>query len=258
MQALGLSGGVVIEDLDGDAALDIMISSWGLRDPLRVFLNDGDGRFDERTDSAGLEGLTGGLNLIHADYDNDGDADVLVLRGAWLGSQGAYPNSLLRNRGDGTFVDVTREAGLLSFHPTQTAAWADYDNDGLLDLFVGNESVAGPSVALRAVPQRRRRHLSPRSPPRSGSITSVSSRAWPGATTTTTAGSISTFPSWMSRTSCSTTTAATALALHRRRAAAGVEAPLDSFPAWFWDYDNDGRLDSVRRAVPRLRVEVAE
>ena len=49
--------------------------------------------------------------------------------------------SLLRNNGDGTFEDVTEAAGLLSMHPTQTAAWAAYDNDGWLDLFVGHESV---------------------------------------------------------------------------------------------------------------------
>ncbi len=48
--------------------------------------------------------------------------------------------SLLRNNGNGTFDDVTEEAGLLSAHPTQTAAWADFDNDGWLDLFVGHES----------------------------------------------------------------------------------------------------------------------
>jgi len=48
--------------------------------------------------------------------------------------------SLLRNRGDGTFEDVTEKAGLMSLHPTQTAAWADFDNDGWLDLFVGHES----------------------------------------------------------------------------------------------------------------------
>ena len=66
--------------------------------------------------------------------------DVLVLRGAWLQGLGDHPNSLLRNNGDGTFEDVTEAAGLLSYHPTQAAAWADYDNDGHLDLFIGNES----------------------------------------------------------------------------------------------------------------------
>jgi len=50
--------------------------------------------------------------------------------------------SLLRNNGDGTFDDVTEAAGLMSLHPTQTAAWADFDSDGWLDLFVGHESRA--------------------------------------------------------------------------------------------------------------------
>ncbi|NIV47988.1 MAG: hypothetical protein GWN46_14885, partial [Gammaproteobacteria bacterium] len=54
----------------------------------------------------------GGLNLVQADYDNDGDVDVLVLRGAWSRGAGQHPNSLLRNNGDGTFTDVTFDAGL--------------------------------------------------------------------------------------------------------------------------------------------------
>src|SRR5439155_14750966 len=48
-----------------------------------------------------------------------------------------------RNNGDGTFSDVTEEAGLLSFHPTQTPVWFDYNNDGWIDLFIGNESTPG-------------------------------------------------------------------------------------------------------------------
>ena len=74
------------------------------------------------------------------DYNNDGRSDVLVLRGGWWGQNGKYPMSLLSNNGNGTFDDVTEAAGLLSLHPTQTAAWADYDNDGWLDLYVGHEA----------------------------------------------------------------------------------------------------------------------
>ncbi len=64
----------------------------------------------------------------------------LVLRGAWLADAGAHPNSLLHNNGDGTFTDVTHTSGILSYHPTQTASWADFNLDGYLDLFIGNES----------------------------------------------------------------------------------------------------------------------
>ena len=139
----GNAGAAVLEDFDGDGDLDVMIASQGADDHLRYFRNDGDGTFTERTEAAGLEGLAGGLKLEQADYDNDGDVDVLVLRGGWQ----AYgiPNSLLRNDGDGTFTDVTERAGLLSYHPTQTAAWGDADNDGDLDLFVGNETDPSPT-----------------------------------------------------------------------------------------------------------------
>jgi hypothetical protein len=138
----GRSGGAIMEDFDGDGYLDIMVSSSGPLDQLRLFHNNGDGTFTERTKEAGLTGEIGGLNIVSTDYNNDGHPDVLVLRGGWWGKYGEYPMSLLRNNGNGTFDDVTEEAGLMSLHPTQTAAWADYDNDGWLDLFVGHESAA--------------------------------------------------------------------------------------------------------------------
>ncbi len=136
----GLAGGVVLEDFDNDGFLDVMVSSWGLDKQLRLFKNNGDGTFTEKTEQAGLIGELGGLNLRACDYNNDGHMDVLVLRGAWLGTEGHYPVSLLRNNGDGTFTDVTVEAGLLRFRPTGTAAWFDYNGDGWIDLFIGNES----------------------------------------------------------------------------------------------------------------------
>ena len=139
----GHAGGVVMEDFDGDGLLDLAISSSGPTDQLRLFHNNGDGIFTDVTRKAGLLGETGGLNLICADVFNSGHPDLLVLRGGWWAKHGAYPFSLLRNRGDGTFTDVTRAAGLLSLHPTQTAAFLDFDNDGWLDIFVPHESTPG-------------------------------------------------------------------------------------------------------------------
>ncbi len=135
-----LAGGVITDDFDNDGFLDIVTSAWGLDGQLRYFHNDGNGQFTQRTSEAGLVGLTSGLNIIQTDYNNDGWTDILVLRGGWLSKAGRIPNSLLRNNGDGTFTDVTEEAGLLSYRPTQTASWFDYDGDGWLDLFVGNET----------------------------------------------------------------------------------------------------------------------
>jgi hypothetical protein len=143
LDQVGLAGGVVLEDFDNRGLLDVMVSSWGLTQQLRLFRNNGDGTFTERTAAAGLTGELGGLNLISCDYNNDGLMDVLVLRGGWLLAQGHYPCSLLRNNGDGTFSDVTVEAGLLRLKPSQTAVWFDYNGDGWLDLFIGNESARG-------------------------------------------------------------------------------------------------------------------
>ncbi|WP_412061258.1 FG-GAP repeat domain-containing protein [Rubrivirga sp. IMCC45206] len=135
----GISGGVSAQDFDGDGDADLLVTSYGLADPIRYLENRG-GQFVDATEAAGLTGLTGGLNTIHGDIDHDGDADVLVLRGGWFGAVGGWPNSLLLNDGTGRFEDVTYAAGLGDEHPTQTAAFADIDGDGDLDLFVGNES----------------------------------------------------------------------------------------------------------------------
>jgi len=140
LDVYGLSGGAILDDFDGDGRLDLVLSAIGFEDEVRFFHNRGDGRFEDRTSQTGLAGITGGLNMVQADYDNDGLVDVLVLRGAWMKTEGRFPLSLLRNKGGGRFVDVTRAAGLLRFGPTQTATWLDYDGDGWLDLFVGNES----------------------------------------------------------------------------------------------------------------------
>ncbi len=138
---LSLSGGVVADDFDGDGWIDLMTSDWAADGQLRWFRNTTQGTFADQTDTSGLTGIFGGLNLVQADFDNDGDVDVLVLRGAWRGTAGRIFNSLLRNDGSGHFVDVSFETGIATeAFPTQTAAWADYDNDGDLDLFVGNES----------------------------------------------------------------------------------------------------------------------
>lgn len=139
----GLAGGVCLEDFNNDGLLDIFTSSWGIDDQLKYFINDGKGSFTDASSQTGLEGITGGLNMIHADYNNDGYPDILILRGAWYGSEGTIPNSLLKNNGDGSFTDVTKESGLLSFYPTQTACWADFNNDGWIDLFIGNETTQG-------------------------------------------------------------------------------------------------------------------
>ena len=147
IDTFNLCGGVIVDDMDNDGKLDIVTSTFDLRGPLTYYHNSKEGGFDDLSTESRLDDQLGGLNCIGADYDNDGDQDILVLRGAWLLDDGQIRNSLLRNNGDGTFTDVTRAAGLAEpAFPTQAAAWGDFDNDGDLDLYVGNESrLRGPS-----------------------------------------------------------------------------------------------------------------
>jgi hypothetical protein len=142
LNVFAMASGVVVDDFDNDGLLDLVTSSSETCAPMHYFHNNGDGTFADRTAAAGLSGQLGGLNLIQADYNNDGCLDVLVLRGGWeeLGQR----KSLLRNNCDGTFTDVTKQSGLAEpATNTQSAVWADINNDGLLDLFVVNER--GPS-----------------------------------------------------------------------------------------------------------------
>jgi hypothetical protein len=129
-----MAGGAVMDDFDGDGLLDVVTSTSDPTERMALFRNLGDGTFEERGESAGLGNQYGGLYCVQADYDNDGWLDLFVPRGAWFG-QPVRP-SLLRNDGRGGFVDVTRDAGLIAPMNSGAAAWADYDNDGWLDLFV--------------------------------------------------------------------------------------------------------------------------
>ncbi len=100
---------------------------------MAYYRNAGDGTF--RNDRAGrADEQLGGKNLVQTDYNNDGRMDLFISRGAWLSSP--IRQSLLRNNGNGTFSDVTEAAGLLDPVNSTYSCWADYDNDGWLDVFI--------------------------------------------------------------------------------------------------------------------------
>ncbi len=238
LNEVNLSGGSVSEDFNGDGWIDIATSTWDTAGPVRLYQNTGDGRFVERTAESGLSGILGGLNLVPADYDNDGDVDLLVLRGGWLQESGRdHPNSLLQNDGTGVFRDVTFEVGLagdgLDF-PTQTAAWADYDRDGDLDLFVGNEDFA---AQLFRNDGGRFQDVAAEAGVAGGGV--VKGTAWGDYDND---GDEDLYVSVRGG----------ANRLYRNNGrgrfedvakSLGVDGPHRSFPVWFWDCNNDGWLD---------------
>ena len=247
LDAFGLAGGAILEDFDNDGRLDVMTSSQGLGDQMHFYWNDGSGSFVDRTEASGLLGEVGGLNLVHADYDNDGFADVLVLRGGWLGTQGRFPMSLIRNRGGGTFTDVTRAAGLLRFAPTQTAAWLDYDGDGRLDLFVGNESQPGDEHPCQLFHTEGDGTFTERA--REAGLAVVGFVKGVVAGDYDNDGRPDLYVSVMGeanrlyRNDGPDPASARGWRFTEVAAEAGVTEPRASFPAFFFDYDNDGWLD---------------
>ena len=130
--------GVAILDYDGDGWPDIFIANGASLPGLekrdasfsnRLFRNNHDGTFSDVTEKAGLAGRGYSMGVAAADFDNDGRPDLFVT--------GVRENILYHNRGDGTFEDVTRKAGLAGDGTwSVSAGWFDFDNDGLLDLFV--------------------------------------------------------------------------------------------------------------------------
>jgi enediyne biosynthesis protein E4 len=139
-----MSGGVAIFDYDNDGKPDVYLVNGCTLDVLRgkampdpgmksrLYHNLGGGKFEDVTDKAGVGNLGNwGMGACAADFDNDGYTDLFV-------TNAFGKNRLYKNNGNGTFTDVTDKAGVGGDprHWNAGAAWADYDNDGYVDLFV--------------------------------------------------------------------------------------------------------------------------
>ncbi len=233
LKTFSLAGGAIVDSFQNDGRLDVVTSSMDVCEPMHFFRSNGDGTFTDRASDAGLAEELGGLNLVHADYNNDSCPDILVLRGGW-----EFPmrKSLLRNNCNGTFTDVTAPSGLAeTVTATQTAVWADIDNDGWLDLFVGSENGASELFRNR----------------RDGTFENISHAAGVDRSAFTKAVVAADYDNdgfvdfYLSNYNGSNflyhnNGNRTFTEVGRQ---AGVQAPFRSFAAWFFDYDNDGWPD---------------
>ena len=152
----------------------------------------------------------------------------------------------MRNNGDGTFTDVTKESGLLSFHPTQTATWADFNNDGWLDVFIGNETTPGEEAHPCQLYINNK----------NGTFTEIASKAGCAIVDFVKGVTSGDYDNdGLTDIFISTLTGKKILLKNEsikngavRFKDVTIQAGLGAnrsptFPTWFWDYDNDGWLD---------------
>jgi len=239
------AGGVVVDDFDNDGLLDIVASSMDACDPLHFYHNNGDGTFADRTAEAGLSDQLGGLNLVQVDFNNDGCMDLMVLRGGW-----EFPmrKSLLRNNCNGTFTDVTDQSGLgKTVTSTNSAMWADFDNDGFLDVFIANEN--SPSQLFRNRGDGTFEDVSHAAGiDRTGFSKGVTAADYDND------GYVDFYVSNLNGPN---------VLYHNNHDGtftdiakqAGVQAPGTGFATWFFDYDNDGWPDILVNAYPSYSVD---
>jgi tetratricopeptide (TPR) repeat protein len=233
IDVVGNAGGMVADDFDNDGFLDIVFSSVDVCESLRFFHNNGDGSFSERTEAAKLKNQFGGINLVQTDYNNDGWLDLFVMRGGW-----DYPmrNSLLKNNQDGTFTDVTAESGLdTGAFRTHSATWADFDNDGFVDVFIGHEYDRSQLFRNKG----------------NGTFEDVSSKAGVDKVAFTKGAAWGDYDNDGYPDLYVSNFGEENFLYHNNRNGtftnvAGqlqVDKPIMSFPCWFFDYDNDGFTD---------------
>jgi hypothetical protein len=127
-----MSGGAAFFDYDNDGSLDIYVTGGSTMD--RLYHNNQDETFEDVSILAGFAAtdsiITNGV--CTGDIDNDGDRDIFVTTGV------DSPNLLFENQGDGTFINISFEAGIVEMTWSSSASMGDYNLDGYLDIYVGN------------------------------------------------------------------------------------------------------------------------
>jgi hypothetical protein len=244
------AGGAIMDDFDNDGLLDLITTAIDPTQPMAIFRNAGDGRFVECSGAAGVLSQLGGLYCVQTDFNNDGFADVYVPRGAWI--RWPIRPTLLENMGDGTFLDVTGPAGLLDPVNSNSATWADYDNDGLVDLFVCCETQ--PVRLFQNLGDGRFLERAASAGLAGEQVSICKGAAWIDFDND---GYPDLFIDSLNATS--------RLYQNRRNgtfadvtSSMGIDGPFMGFSCWAWDYDNDGWLDIFATCYERTLDEIVK
>jgi tetratricopeptide (TPR) repeat protein len=244
------AGGAIMEDFDNDGRLDIVLTSFDPTVSMAYYHNKGDGTFEDRTEQAGVTDQLGGLVCYQTDYNNDGRMDIFIPRGAWLPS--AIRPSLLRNDGGGKFTDVTKEAGMLEPVNSNAACWADYDNDGWLDVFIGCE--LQPNLLYHNRGNGTFEEVSARAGLRENGQQFCKGTTWvdldndgyPDLFLNNLSGAAELYRNNRDGTFTNVTSQM------------GIDGPYHGFSCWTWDYDNDGWLDIFATSYNRTLTDVVK
>ncbi len=138
------NSGVIAGDIDNDGLSDIYLTGEGDpimgvgQSPNRLYRNNGDGTFSDITEKAGVAGAATSWSAAFADINNDGYLDLFVTSPGSLAKQERHRNKLYLNNGDATFTDISASAGVDRDSGSCAATFSDYDDDGFIDLFVGD------------------------------------------------------------------------------------------------------------------------
>lgn len=250
LNRFNMAGGSVMDDFDNDGRLDLAVTTWDATTPMAFYHNRGDGTFEDRAQSAGVSNQLGGLFCVQTDYNNDGFLDIYIPRGAWA----PFPMrpTLLRNNGDGGFSDVTQQAGLLDPVNSNSACWADYDNDGFLDLFVCCESQPNrlfhnkQDGTFEEVAARAGLHEYAQKYCKGASWIDYDNDDYPDLFTNNLSGLGQLFHNNRDGTF-------TDVSLQ-----VGIDGPPHGFSCWAFDYDNDGFLDIFATCYDRTLADVVK
>lgn len=124
--------GMAWGDYDNDGNVDLFVTNYETDEPNLLYHNNGDGTFTKITTGAIATDVASSLAASWADYDNDGDLDLYVANNV------GFNNFLYRNNGNGTFTSIQNDPIVNDVYYSHSAAWADYDKDGYLDMFVAD------------------------------------------------------------------------------------------------------------------------